>query len=159
MKRKVILLGIISVFFVIGGLFIVLFSIKEQPTIGKFSLALYQWDIENFSYNENVGEVNNSNIAIEKTKKLSIKNLVLWMKKPIILSIQEKLKFRMILKKSVGILIAKNHHRILLAVFYMPLFEKMEKLSLFGLMTDFSILHVKTDRCSWCEGFVRAEEI
>lgn len=24
---------------------------------------------------------------------------------------------------------------------------------------DFSIFHVKTDRCSWCEGFVRAKEI
>ena len=38
--------------------------------VGEFSLVKYQWEIENFSYNENVGEVNNSNIAIEKAKKL-----------------------------------------------------------------------------------------
>ena len=70
MKRKVIFLCMISVFFVLGGLIILLFSIKKQPTVGEFSLVKYQWEIENFSYNENVGEVNNSNIAIEKAKKL-----------------------------------------------------------------------------------------
>lgn len=43
---------------------------KEQIDVGQFTLATYQWEIENFPSDKKVGKVDNPNIAIEKAKEL-----------------------------------------------------------------------------------------
>ena len=60
---------------VIGGLSIVLFSLQREKAtmlsdVGKFDLNEYRWEIETFSLDKNVGQVNNKKIAIEKAKSL-----------------------------------------------------------------------------------------
>lgn len=73
MKNKIIILVAISlVLVVIGGAIFMLFSSKKQPDVGEFDLTKYQWEIENFPSDKNVGQVNDSNTAIEKAKELWI---------------------------------------------------------------------------------------
>lgn len=75
MKRRIIVLVIIGVILaVIGGSIIVLPNLKKQPYVDEFNLAKYQWEIENFPSNKNVGIVNNPNTAIEKAKELWIES-------------------------------------------------------------------------------------
>ena len=47
---------------------------SEQVGIGKFNIEKYQWEIENFPLDKNIGEVNDADTAIEKAKKLWIEN-------------------------------------------------------------------------------------
>ncbi len=73
MKRRGLVLVIIGVtLIVIGGSIIVLLNLKKQLDVGEFSLVKYQWEIENFSSDKNVGKVDNPSIAIEKAKELWI---------------------------------------------------------------------------------------
>lgn len=57
---------------IIGGAIFMLFQSNEQLSIREFDVAKYQWEIENFPYNKNVGQVNDVNTAIEKAKELWI---------------------------------------------------------------------------------------
>lgn len=71
MKKTIIVLGITGVILtVIGGLIIIFSNVKNQPYVGEFSLAEYQWEIETFSLDKNVGQVDDKNVAIEKAKSL-----------------------------------------------------------------------------------------
>lgn len=71
MKRRIIVLVIIGVILaVIGGSIIVLPNLKNQPYVDEFNLATYQWEIETFPLDKNVGQVDDKNVAIEKAKSL-----------------------------------------------------------------------------------------
>ena len=74
MKRKHVIL-IIFILICIGGLLSVTFlfhRLEESniPQIETFCLTEYQWEIQTFSTDQNVGEVNEKNVAIEKAKAL-----------------------------------------------------------------------------------------
>ena len=71
MKKKVALFAIIIIVLaVICGFIIALFGLNHQPDVGKFTLAEYQWEIENFPSDKNVGKVDDENTAMEKAKEL-----------------------------------------------------------------------------------------
>lgn len=74
MKRKNVFLIVIIVVF-IGGLLSLLFLLNRpvEPDTSKgetFSITEYQWEIQTFSTEQNVGEVNEKNIAIKNSKLL-----------------------------------------------------------------------------------------
>jgi hypothetical protein len=68
--RKKILIAIgcltISIF---CGIIIMIFNSKKI-NVPEFNLTDYNWEIEHFSSNKNVGQIDNANIAIEKAKEL-----------------------------------------------------------------------------------------
>lgn len=71
MKKKVALFAIIMIVLaVICGFIIALFGLNHQPDVGKFTLTEYQWEIENFPSDKNVGKVDDENTAIEKAKEM-----------------------------------------------------------------------------------------
>ena len=76
MKRKGIYLIIIAVILIaIGGLITVLVAScistnLQNSEINSFDLSSYQWEIENFPYDKNVGKVENKDVAIEKAIEL-----------------------------------------------------------------------------------------
>ena len=53
-RRTVVLLIIAVVLFVIGGSMLVWLPPKEQIDVGQFTLATYQWEIENFPSDKKV---------------------------------------------------------------------------------------------------------
>ena len=75
MKNKVIVFIIVGIILVIaGGVGIMLFNASETSKVREFDLAKYQWALDIFPSDKNVGEVQDKNIAIEKAK-------VLWIEK------------------------------------------------------------------------------
>lgn len=68
--KKIIVLVISIALIAVGGTIIVLYNLKKQPDIGKFTIEEYKWEIENFQSDKNIGKVDNANIAIEKAKEL-----------------------------------------------------------------------------------------
>lgn len=71
-NRIIVLVAIGLALAVIGGAIVMLFNSKKQSAVGEFTLTKYQWEIENFPSDKNVGQVNDSNTAIEKAKELWI---------------------------------------------------------------------------------------
>ena len=73
MKQKIFILLVIGVVVtVIGGGIVMLFYSNKPSIIGEFDSEKYKWEIENFSFSKNVGQVNDANTAIEKAKELWI---------------------------------------------------------------------------------------
>lgn len=79
MKKKAIILIIILVILsILGGLMIMLSSpqkaqnTQEQLTIevGKFDLSEFQWDVDTFPSDKNIGSVDDYSVAIDKAKEL-----------------------------------------------------------------------------------------
>lgn len=74
MKRKYVILLILALA-VIGGALSILFLLQNQkesnvPDVGIFDLTKYQWEIQTFSTDKNVGEINKKNVAINHAKLL-----------------------------------------------------------------------------------------
>ena len=69
-SRIIVLVAMGLVLAIIAGAIIVLFSSKKQLDAGEFSLANYQWEIETFPSDKNVGRVDDANVAVEKAKEL-----------------------------------------------------------------------------------------
>lgn len=57
---------------IIGGTMVMLLHSNQQPSIKEFDVEKYQWEIENFPSEKNVGQVNDVNTVIEKAKELWI---------------------------------------------------------------------------------------
>lgn len=73
MKNKAMIFMILGlVLAIIAGVIIMQFHSKKQTDVGTFELTKYQWEIENFPSDKNVGQVNDSDTAIEKAKELWI---------------------------------------------------------------------------------------
>ena len=77
MTRKHVVL-IVLVLVCIGGLLSLLFLAhgSEESNTSKvetFCLTKYQWEIQTFSEDQNVGEVNDENVAIKNAKSLWLK--------------------------------------------------------------------------------------
>lgn len=78
MRNKVIIFIKIGIVLVVTvGVVIMPYSSKMQTNvnpsdIGDFSLADYQWPIENFPSDKNVGPIEDANMAIERAKELWI---------------------------------------------------------------------------------------
>ena len=73
--KKIHVILIVIVLVCIGGLLSLLFLLhgpEEFNTVKvkTFCLTEYQWEIQTFSTDQNVGEVNEKNVAIEKAKAL-----------------------------------------------------------------------------------------
>ena len=107
---------IVLVLVCIGGLLSLLFLAhgSEESNTSKvetFCLTKYQWEIQTFSEDQNVGEVNDENVAIKNAKSL-------WLK-----------------KYNVGMFMVR-YRLIILAVFCMPSCKKMVIFLLFGLTTN-----------------------
>jgi len=73
MKKYVVLITLVLVF--VGGLASLLFLLlnTKDPNTSKvepFCLTEYQWEIQTFSADQNVGEVNDKNIAIKTAQWL-----------------------------------------------------------------------------------------
>ena len=77
MTRKHVVL-IVLVLVCIGGILSLLFLAhgSEESNTSKvetFCLTKYQWEIQTFSEDQNVGEVNDENVAIKNAKSLWLK--------------------------------------------------------------------------------------
>ena len=73
MKRiwvSLLIIVLICIVAIISVLF--LKSRSEEVKVESFSMTNYQWEIQTFSTDQNVGEVNDKNTAIEKSKSLWI---------------------------------------------------------------------------------------
>lgn len=70
MKTKRIILIIFVVLVAVGGLSSVLFLMQKTPDVGNFDLTEFQWEIRNFPSDKNVGQIDNKNCAVEKSKSL-----------------------------------------------------------------------------------------
>ena len=132
MTRKHVVL-IVLVLVCIGGLLSLLFLAhgSEESNTSKvetFCLTKYQWEIQTFSEDQNVGEVNDENVAIKNAKSLWLKNIILT-------SLKKKLKLLMTQEKNVGMFMVR-YRLIILAVFCMPSCKKMVIFLLFGLTTN-----------------------
>lgn len=73
--KKIHVTLIVIVLVSIGGLLSLLFLLHEPeefntPKVKTFCLTEYQWEIQTFSTDRNVGEVNDKNIAIKNAKSL-----------------------------------------------------------------------------------------
>lgn len=73
-KRKHVVL-IVLILALIGGLISLLFlfnkSVKPAtPEVETFCLTQFQWEIQTFSTEQNIGEVDDKNIAIKNSKSL-----------------------------------------------------------------------------------------
>ena len=58
------------VFVAIVSAFVIFLYVKNQPNMGKFFLADYQWEIEHFPSDKNVGSITDENDAIKKARIL-----------------------------------------------------------------------------------------
>ena len=74
MKRKHVLLCILILVLTVGLFGLPFLFHRAEPKVEEFSLTecqiKYQWEIENFSIQQNVGEVNDKTVAIEHAKSL-----------------------------------------------------------------------------------------
>lgn len=73
--KKIHVTLIVIVLVSIGGLLSLLFLLHgpeefNTPKVKTFCLTEYQWEIQTFSTDRNVGEVNDKNIAIKNAKSL-----------------------------------------------------------------------------------------
>lgn len=71
-NKKAFWLTLIS-FLLIIGVFAIIFIIKDKTEsfkIKSFELGTYQWAIDNFPDERNVGEITDAEIAIQKAKML-----------------------------------------------------------------------------------------
>ena len=82
MKKKNIVFIVASSILVILVCTLALLFNNKSLDIGEFDLANYQWEIETFPSDKNVGEVNDAKIAIEKAKELWIEKFGLINGKP-----------------------------------------------------------------------------
>ncbi len=72
MKKKFIIVTIVCVVIaILGGIVVLLFS-SNKPNVGQFDLSNYQWAIDKFPLDKNVGKVDNAETAIEKAKEVWI---------------------------------------------------------------------------------------
>lgn len=74
MKNKILIISLIALF-AIGCVVVIVFAVNRlldttQSDVGEFSVSEYEWEIENFSVDQNVGEVNDKNVAIKNAKSL-----------------------------------------------------------------------------------------
>ena len=70
-KRIFICVAIVLAVIVIVALSIIMyFHTNKQPDIMEFDMIDYQWEIENFSFEGNVGPIDDANTAVEKAKDL-----------------------------------------------------------------------------------------
>ena len=74
MKRKHVI-WVVLVLVCIGGLLGMLFLLhrpvrSSTPKVEAFCLTEYQWEIQTFSTEQNVGEVNDKDVAIKNAKTL-----------------------------------------------------------------------------------------
>ena len=74
MKKIFVLVVIIFILTVIGGAIIILFHSNKHHSIKEFDVLEYQWEIENFSFEKNVGQIDDADTAIEKAKDLWSEN-------------------------------------------------------------------------------------
>lgn len=72
MRKVIIVSGISIILAIIAVISTILFINIYFPAIGTFSLEDYKSEIEYFSSNNNVGDVNNAYTAIKKAKDLWI---------------------------------------------------------------------------------------
>ena len=72
MRKKLIIYAVIIciVLAVLGGGIFMLFDSNKSYNIKEFSLLNYQWEIETFPSDKNVGQVDDASTAIEKAKEL-----------------------------------------------------------------------------------------
>ena len=70
MKIKHFMLAIFALI-IFGGIFSVVFQYHRFKTnVGNFILIEYQWEIENFSTEQNIGEIIDKNDAVEKAASI-----------------------------------------------------------------------------------------
>jgi hypothetical protein len=72
MKRKTILLIGLIALSVLGFSGVLLFRSEDLPSVGTFELEDFQWHIENFPSDKNVGAVDDAETAIKIAKELWI---------------------------------------------------------------------------------------
>lgn len=73
MRKKLIVYIVIGIVIgALGGMFFMLCNSNQPHDIKEFSLLDYQWEIETFPSDKNVGQVDDANTAIEKAKELWI---------------------------------------------------------------------------------------
>ena len=71
-KKLIISIAIGTVICALGCMFIILCDSNQPLDIKEFSLLNFQWEIETFPSDKNVGQVDDANTAIEKAKELWI---------------------------------------------------------------------------------------
>lgn len=81
-KKRIVFIVIGIVIVVLGGVFFMLCNSNQPHDIKEFSLLNYQWEIETFPSDKNVGPVDNANTAIEKAKELWIEEFSMIGEKP-----------------------------------------------------------------------------
>ena len=73
MRKKIIVFVAVGIVLAtLGGAMIMVFNSNKTVYIGEFDLTNFQWEIETFPSDKNVGQVDNANTAIEKAKELWI---------------------------------------------------------------------------------------
>lgn len=72
MKKIFTLIATVLVLAIIGGIIVMIIHSNKHPSIREFDIAKYQWEIENFSSQKNVGQVNDVDTVIQKAKELWI---------------------------------------------------------------------------------------
>ena len=70
MKKRIVIIVILTLFFITMGMVIFLIKPNNSSNVGEFDLTNYQWEIETYSISKNVGEINDPNTAILKAKEL-----------------------------------------------------------------------------------------
>ena len=75
MKKRNIVIAIFVTVIMLGEVITMFSGCRNKQEILEFNLRDYQWEIENFPSEENVGKVDNLNTAIEKAKYLWSKAL------------------------------------------------------------------------------------
>ncbi len=75
MKKKYIVLCIALVLASISLMLSVLFLLQKiednkELEVGEFDLTYFQWEIETFPYEKNVGPIDNADVAIEKARSV-----------------------------------------------------------------------------------------
>lgn len=74
MRKNKIIIMVLGVSFIVGVIVVMFFIDKlsnlKSSDVGVFRLSEYQWEIENFPSDKNVGQVHNSKVAIERAKEL-----------------------------------------------------------------------------------------
>lgn len=77
MRKKLIVRIVIGIVIcALGGMFFMLCDSNQPHDIKEFSLLNFQWEIETFPSDKNVGQVDDANTAIKKPRNYGLKNLV-----------------------------------------------------------------------------------
>ena len=71
-KNLIIFIVVGAALAVLGGTIFMLFNLDKSCNIKEFSLADYQWEVETFPSDKNVGQIDNAQTAVEKAKELWI---------------------------------------------------------------------------------------